>query len=253
MQFYETRIPAEIDRVKEYAANLLAKFNSGIAPADLLVDAKNLKHLYDALCAQLPGDVRQAGSFGRHLAFMIDHLVDGHPEHCLCDIDDICNLDLPAIEQSFRKWCNAPDHVDREIKEKVYGLLQRGEYDSAIRKGFVILKERLCAVYGIAKDKDGSELVNLIYGKQTSVTPALPAEERQAMRDLVAGLYGVFRNKYGHNDVKPAWQEVDAVLSMINCVLKKLPPIRSPRVAQGLAQSTKRPAPSLARPMLAKR
>ena len=50
----------------------------------------------------------------------------------------------------------------------------------------------------------------------------LPQSERQAFRDLLAGLYGVFRNTYGHQDQEAPWHEADAVLSMINTVLKRL-------------------------------
>ena len=35
-------------------------------------------------------------------------------------------------------------------------------------------------------------------------------------------MYGVFRNKYGHEDVEAPWHVADAVLSMINTVLKML-------------------------------
>ncbi len=59
-------------------------------------------------------------------------------------------------------------------------------------------------------------------------TPADPAEERESMRNLLDGLFGVFRNVYDHRDVDPEWYEVEAVLSMINWALKRIDKYPSP-------------------------
>jgi hypothetical protein len=86
----------------------------------------------------------------------------------------------------------------------------------------VILKSRLVAKFGVDHDLDGADLVNRIFGASGLLSSRLESEERQAMRDLLAGLYGVFRNKYGHQDVEAPWHEADAILSMINFVLKRI-------------------------------
>ena len=42
------------------------------------------------------------------------------------------------------------------------------------------------------------------------------------MRDLLVGLFGVFRNRYSHRDVEPAWSEPAAVLGMVNWALRSV-------------------------------
>jgi hypothetical protein len=65
-------------------------------------------------------------------------------------------------------------------------------------------------------------LVNRIFGRSGHPSLLLGDPERQAYRDLLSGLYGVFRNRYAHSDDGGSWYEADAVLSMVNCVLKQL-------------------------------
>lgn len=43
--------------------------------------------------------------------------------------------------------------------------------------------------------------------------------EREAMRALLDGLYGVHRNKHAHADATVEWYEAEASLSMINWTL----------------------------------
>lgn len=222
MFLYEYQIRDRINRVKEYAENLRTKFDGGCPAAELLIDAKNLRALFDDLRSQLPSEVRDASAMRRHLGWMERRLKEENIGSCKGDIEDICLQDLPDLERAFLAWCASAVHYDDELVKKVSGLLLHREYDSAIRKGFVVLKERLCSTYQMDRRLDGQDLVNSIFGSTGSTTPTLSNKERQALRDLLAGLYGLFRNKYGHEDVESAWHEADAVLSMINTLLKRL-------------------------------
>ena len=103
----------------------------------------------DSLRALLPEDVRNAGSIGRHLAWMIDWLKKDNSSSCRQDIVDICERDLDDLEKAFVEWYRRPGHYDKELIDKVGDLVARREFDSAIRKGFVILRERLAKKYGI--------------------------------------------------------------------------------------------------------
>jgi hypothetical protein len=47
--------------------------------------------------------------------------------------------------------------------------------------------------------------------------------ERQAYRNLLAGLFGVFRNRFAHTDQQASWPEADAIISMVNHILGDLP------------------------------
>ena len=76
------------------------------------------------------------------------------------------------------------------------------------------------------RDLDGMELVNTIVGRNSDAVKTLRENERQAMRDLLAGMYGVFRNRFAHSDAEPMWAEADAIISMINHVLQEVSRIK---------------------------
>jgi hypothetical protein len=42
------------------------------------------------------------------------------------------------------------------------------------------------------------------------------------MRNLLAGLYGLFRNTLDHHDVDVPWHEAEAVIGMVNWALLRL-------------------------------
>jgi hypothetical protein len=85
-----------------------------------------------------------------------------------------------------------------------------------------MLKERLVRQFGVSSSFDGSDLVNAVFGARGPLVGKIPNSERQAMRDLLAGLYGIFRNCYGNQDVVPPWSEIASVIGMINWVLQRL-------------------------------
>jgi len=140
----------------------------------------------------------------------------------LSNIDDICDYDLPGIEESFQKWSLDQAHYDSELAKKIGPLLVQGQWDSAVRKGFIILKERMVKTFGADSSRDGRELVNQVFGQKGLLVGKLEDSEREAMRNLLDGLFGVFRNAYGHRDIEPQWFETEAVLSMVNWTLKTM-------------------------------
>ncbi|MHA1981873.1 MAG: TIGR02391 family protein [Promethearchaeota archaeon] len=208
--------------MKQYAENLRAKFNANATPEDLLLDRNNLDTLFKHLEGVLPKEIQGRTGFERHLIWMEKRLKENNPELCRGDIEDICLSDLPMLEKLFREWCTDNIHFDQELVDKVSDLLIHQEYDSAIRKAFVILKSRLVSKLNGPGNLDGADLVNHLFGKDGYLAAVIDKTEKQAMRDLLAGLYGVFRNKYGHQDIKAPRHETDAVLSMINYVLKRI-------------------------------
>ena len=61
--------------------------------------------------------------------------------------------------------------------------------------------------------------MNSIFGNNGLAPPHLEQGEREAMRALFDGLYGVHRNKYAHADAAVEWYEVEATLSMVTWTL----------------------------------
>lgn len=199
---YEYHIRDEFDRVHHYANALLEKFQSGSDIDDLLTDRDNLEVLCHSLGERLPSGLTEKTNLFRHLAWMEKRLTEGRPDQCQGDIEDICGHDLLQLEELFREWCESTIHNDSELTEKTLNLILQREFDSAIRRGFVILKTRLVAKFGVSDELDGIELINKIFGASGLLGASMGQSERQSMRDLLAGLYGTFRNKYGHNSIE---------------------------------------------------
>jgi len=218
----EYRVRDEFKRITDYAESVRRKFAAEATAEDLLGEAENLTALWENLKSVLPKEMRSKSSIERHIGWMKGRLREGSPQKCYADIEDICNYDLPALETGFREWCKSKAHYDSELAEKTTELIARHELDSAVRKAFVILTTRLRSTFEVSDNADGPELINRIFGKNGRLTAVLDESERHSTRDLLAGLYGVFRNKYAHRDEVIEWFEAEAVLPMINFALKEV-------------------------------
>jgi hypothetical protein len=226
MLLYEARIREEFSRIKTYTSNLCRKFESETSYADLETETENLEALFDHLTQLLPEQIRDQSAFRRHAGFIKYYLRKKECQNALGNLTDICNYDLPQLEKAFLDWCRQAAHYDEELRKGISDLLVRHELDSAIRKSFVILKSRITRIFGLPEDIDGPELVNRAFGKKPATQVSLSDAERQGLRDLLCGLYAVFRNKYAHNNTKAPWHVAEAVVSMVNAVLKELDQIQ---------------------------
>ena len=227
MLLYEYKVRDEFERVWDLAERIKAKFENEAKVSEILQDRELLKTAYEQLIRLLPEDV-DAGNFDRHIGFIHYYLERDAPDSCQGDIEDICKLDLPALERAFQDWCASHSHYDAEFSEKISELLMGWHLDSAVRKAFVLLKTRLVTTFDLSSDLDGQDLVNQVFGNKGYLAGKIPESERESMRNLLAGMFGVFRNRYGHTDVEPEWHEVEAILSMINWVLKRIDECPSP-------------------------
>ena len=105
------------------------------------------------------------------------------------------------------------------------GLL--GDDFSITNAAFVVLTDRLRKTFKARSDHDGRDLVNSIFGNNGLAAPHMEQGDRESMRALLDGLYGVHRNKYAHRDATVEWYEAEATLSMVNWTLmwlQKNPP-----------------------------
>jgi hypothetical protein len=161
----------------------------------------------------------QCGSLGRHLQFLDYYLKRDDKESCAGDIRDILRYDLPATLKSLIAQSAEDEHLDKKLKDAVYPLLDGGHNDSAIRKAFVILTDRLRRAFGVKEEIDGEDLVNLVFGKGGRIPVALEEGKKQALRNLISGFYGVYRNKYAHNDKEANPADTRAVVEMANQII----------------------------------
>ncbi len=198
MVLYDYRVRDAIDQLRECSLKLRQKYLANVSAEDILHDVETLKSLHGNLEQILPACVKGAGNFARHLGWIETNIKRNFLQGSAEDFRDICERDITEIEAAFRKWCKDPCHVDRELDDAIAGLLMRQENDSAVRKGFVILKDRLVKLFGGNRDSDGAVLVNQVFGSKGMLAGRIDDATLRAYRDLLAGLYGVARNKYAH-------------------------------------------------------
>lgn len=169
----------------------------------------------------------QSGNLGRHLTFLRRYLKAGDKASCAQDIKDIVFFDLPTALRNLVSMSADDEHLDQRLKDGVLPLIQGGHYDSAVRKVFVVLTDRLRRAFGVAEDMDGEDLVNLVFGKGGKIPVALEESKKQAMRNLISGFYGVYRNRFAHNDVEPDLGQTRAILEMANTIILDIEEIAS--------------------------
>jgi hypothetical protein len=218
MLLYVDELMREIEGLTEYATIVREKFEQGRPANELLLDARALRSRVLNLHAMMP-DGTSSGNLRRHSAWMVHWLERDDIRSCEQDIKDIVDFDLPYTKSQVEKWSRQLVYVDAELREQVLPLLRTKQFDSAIRKAFVILKARLCAKFNLAEADDGARLINQIFAANSPHLPVLEAGQKQAYRDLFAGLFGLLRNKFAHNDVEPSLSELDTVLSAISLCL----------------------------------
>jgi hypothetical protein len=219
MLLYEYRVRDEFRKVRELASAAREKFKVAPKASDLWTTLDVLQAAYDQLAKRLPPGL-QSDRCASHLNWVRYGLRKNSPAHCADNLNDICEHDLRLLENAFANWCGRQEHYDPQLRESIAELLVEHHLDSAVRKAFVVLTERLRQVYGVAEGLDGSDLVNKIFGSKGLAAGDMVDHERERIRNLLDGLYGVFRNPYDHADVKSEWYEADAAVSMVNWVLK---------------------------------
>jgi hypothetical protein len=200
---YEAKVREEITRTRALAQRLRDKFKSRrVKAAELLQDRALVKDAYEQLLRALPPEVTAVGNAERHLHFMEYYLVRNEIDKARKDSQDICDFDLPELEEAFQQWCGSLKHYDPALSDKVKGLLIEARLDSALRAAFVLLTERLVTTFQASSELDGSRLVNDIFGAKGRLTGKILDPDREAMRNLLDGLYGVARNPLAHSNTK---------------------------------------------------
>lgn len=219
MLMYIDEIMNEMDGCQEYAQMILQKFQEHRAPKEILLDVKALTSRIENLETMMP-EGTSLGYTGRHLHFMDVWLKKDNLDGCSQDIQDIVNTDLVKARESIKKWTSTLKYVDADLKKEIAPLIRTKQFDSAIRKAFVIFKDRICIKYQILTDEDGQKLINMIFGKNSNYVAELSSDEKQSYRDYFSGLFGLMRNRYAHNNIEATLTELDAVISSINLGLK---------------------------------
>lgn len=226
MLLYVDEVLTEIEALTEYGRIVRRKFDQGRGADELLLDAQALNVRAMSLDVMMP-EGTNSGSLLRHANFLVYWLERDDIPSCTQDIIDIVDSDLPYCKSQVEGWSRELVYVDAELREQVLPLLRTKQFDSAIRKAFVILKSRLCAKFNLDEAHDGARLIGQVFGPNSPHMTQLDAGQKQAYRDLFAGLFGLLRNKFAHNNVEPTLSELDTILSSINLCLNVIGDFKS--------------------------
>jgi hypothetical protein len=210
MLIYVDEVLREIDSIRGYACLISQKFDAGRDAADMRMDN---------LTAMLP-EPRMAGHGPRHSAFMIHFLEKGEIDRCRQDITDICDHDLAETAEAIREWSSKLAWVDADLRRDILPLIRFCQFDSAIRKAFVILKTRLCRKFNLDEKIDGEDLVNELFGSKSTRFPEMSPSEGAAYRNLFAGMFGLLRNRFAHNDAQPDLSDLHTAIANVNMCLR---------------------------------
>lgn len=219
MLIYVQETVEELRKLLDYAKNLQQKFELGREPSELLLDAESLSQRLTGVIKQLP-ELGMSGNSYRHLSWMLRELGKNDARSCKSDIDDLVNNDIPGTIERIEKWAKDMAYMDAELRDAVTPLIRSRQFDSAIRKAFLILTERLRSRYALPKDRDGEDLVNVVFGKDSSHHLSMESGKKLAHRNFMSGLYGVIRNKFSHGDHEATLAELEAALSSVNLCLQ---------------------------------
>jgi hypothetical protein len=219
MLLYIDELLEEIDSIKEYAEIISEKFDQQRECNELLLDAKALQKRLEYFFSVIPDGLNATNNAFRHMHFMIHYLEKDRRSSCEQDIKDILQFDLPEARNRIKSWANNLHYVDADIRSELSVLIRTGQFDSAIRKAFVLLKTRICERYEFSIEIDGGDLVNKLFGKDSIYFVDMHQKEKQAYRDLFSGLFGLVRNRFAHNNVEATLTELDLVISSVNYCL----------------------------------
>lgn len=219
MLIYVDEMMQEIDSISEYARLVQEKFKAGRQASELLLDAKALQLRVRNLATMLPEESMVAEA-RRHCSWLVHFLEKDSVDRCEDDIDSIVGHDLPETTKRLREWSNKLAYVDADLRTEIAPLIRTRQFDSAIRKVFVVLKTRLCRKFGISEDVDGVNLVNEVFGAKSPHLSNLSPAEKQTYRDLFAGLFGLLRNRFAHNNEHPDLADLDAAIANVNLCLR---------------------------------
>lgn len=217
MFLYLVQLLEEVDSVAEFARSAGSGFGSGQKPRkeELMI----LRQRVADLEGMLPSGLKSSEELHKR-TWVLGKLCsqptyDPQPGH-IAPLEQV----LDRIRGELRQWARQPAHYDKELLGALSNLLLRREYDSAVRKAFLVLSERLRTISGAPASIDGEDLVNHVFGQRSPLP--LPDTSRVALRNFLAGAYSIFRNRFSHQDVTPTFAEADAAISAVNWALQEL-------------------------------
>lgn len=158
-------------------------------------------------------------AFHRHISFIRRYILNQNLSQG--NLEDIIQSDIPGIKDAYYVHLKTFPYLDSVLKEECESLLANAEYDSAIRKAFLIMKDRAVSKYNAPVNLDGEALVNYLFAPDSGKIVVDQDRTKQvAFRNFCAGFFSFFRNTYAHNLVDNPEFAAESVLATINMILK---------------------------------
>lgn len=223
---YRDKVLQLLDIVLTKARNLRVKFDESASLKDLLSHFDKLERDYQKFEESIPEDFTTGSQLSRHYTYLKQYLREHKQQNCHNDIKDICDRDIEQFREDYLRYLIGKG-VDKELNKEIFPLLQNNHCDSAVRKSFVVLTERLRSSFLQPRNVDGRVLVNNIFGKSGILSDKIEKDESESLRNLFDGMYGAFRNDVMHNDVEIDVVEAEGIISMINVLLKKIEKLKT--------------------------
>lgn len=184
-----------------------------------------LERAFDTLDHVFPADVKWLGGARRHLGwsrYWIDK--ERHPRGWGSDPQTIIEHDLPAAMDAFNTWYETASQIDGDYTERLREFHSSAQINSAHREAWAIFKTQATLLFDLSDDLDGYKLVDRLFGDEQSAVSTLTAKERRGYRELMKGLYTLYRNPVSHNDSDPNPAVTDAVTTLIGTCLARITP-----------------------------
>jgi uncharacterized protein (TIGR02391 family) len=146
--------------------------------------------------------------------------------------------------EGLSRYLQDQANLDSQLVFRCRHDLERGRYDDAVRKAFLVLEERMRSSMGV-ESMTGRELALKAFGNgegPLAKKMRANAARASALRELYAGAFGVFRNPAAHHlDAGFEGEECREIIILVNLLLRQLATIQPKyeKVFQHLDQSIK--------------
>jgi hypothetical protein len=216
MIIIEYQIAEIFEDLENYAKSLQKTLaQKEIDSEEIKIKIRLVQEKFSQLKKCIP-DIKNS-NFERHLSFVINRTKEWGKHN----IDDIINLDIPDIKKAYYENLKKFPYLDNKLRSECENLLLNSEFDSAVRKAFVVLKDRAVKKYNAPSDIDGESLVNYLFSYSSGKVVVDSDKKKQTeFRNFCSNFFKIFRNNYAHNLVKDPHYVIESVLATINMILK---------------------------------
>ena len=135
----------------------------------------------------------------RHIWFVRKGLKENQVAWIEGNADDLKQFDIPTFRLQIGAYFKEFAFLPPELRDEVAPLLENGEHDSAMRKAFLVIKQKAITKYHMSAQLDGEDMVNFLFSESGKLRVHEDEKKRKAFRDFVSGFFRFFRNEFMHD------------------------------------------------------